>query len=83
MTYSSRSSGPEVASLSALTQLQAIKSQIFCRVLGNFTLSEQDVVDETYLFKGSQNSLVMTQSYTHDFQCVYQLERYPFDTQVG
>ena len=49
---------------------------------GNFTLSKQDVVDETYLFKGSQNSLVMTQSYTHDFQCVYQLERYPFDTQV-
>ena len=49
---------------------------------GNFTLSEQEVVDETYLFKGSQNSLVMTQSYTHDFQCVYQLERYPFDTQV-
>ena len=82
MTYSSRSSGPEVASLSALTQLQAIKSQIFCRVLGNFTLSEQDVVDETYLFKGSQNSLILTQSYTHDFQCVYQLERHPFDTQV-
>ena len=25
----------------------------------------------------------MTQSYTHDFQCVYQLQRYPFDTQVG
>ena len=49
---------------------------------GNFTLSEQKVVDETYLFKGSENSLVMTQSYTHDFQCVYQLERYPFDTQV-
>ena len=50
---------------------------------GNFTRSEQKVLDETYLFKGSENSLVMTQSYTHDFQCVYQLERYPFDTQVG
>ena len=57
-------------------------SQNGCRVLGNFTLSEQDVVDETYLFKGSQNSLILTQSYTHDFQCVYQLERHPFDTQV-
>ena len=50
---------------------------------GNHTLSKQKVLDETYLFKGSENSLVMTQSYTHDFQCVYQLQRYPFDTQVG
>ena len=50
---------------------------------GNFTRSGQTVLDETYNFKGKENSLVMTQSYTHDFQCVYQLERYPFDTQVG
>ena len=50
---------------------------------GNFTRSEQKVLDETYLFKGSENSLFMTQSYTHDFKCVYQLERNPFDTQVG
>ena len=50
---------------------------------GNFTRNWQGDLDETYLFKGSKNSLVMTQSYTHDFQCVYQLERYPFDTQVG
>ena len=49
---------------------------------GNFTRSGYEVLDETYLFKGDENSLVMTQSYTHDFQCVYQLQRYPFDTQV-
>ena len=49
---------------------------------GNFTRSDYHVLDETYLFKGEENSLVMAQSYTHDFQCVYQLERYPFDTQV-
>merc|ERR1711994_662613 len=41
-----------------------------------------EVLDETYLFRGDENSLIMTQSYTHDFQCVYQLQRYPFDTQV-
>ena len=35
-----------------------------------------------YFFKGQENSLIMTQSYTHEFQCVYQLEIYPFDTQV-
>ena len=49
---------------------------------GNPTLSGYEVLDEAYLFKGEENSLVMTQSYTHDFQCVYQLQRYPFDTQV-
>ena len=49
---------------------------------GNFTLSGHEVLDETYLFKGDENSLTMTQTYTHEFQCVYQLERYPFDTQV-
>ena len=41
------------------------------------------MLDETYLFKGDENSLIMTQSYTHKFQCDYQLERYPFDTQVS
>ena len=50
---------------------------------GNFTRSGYEVLDETYLFKGDENRLIMTQSYTHDFQCVYQLQRYPFDTQVG
>ena len=49
---------------------------------GDFTRGGYEVLDETYLFKGDENSLVMTQSYTHEFQCVYQLERYPFDTQV-
>ena len=41
------------------------------------------MLDETYLFKGEENIVIMKQSYTHDFQCVYQLQRYPFDTQVG
>ena len=50
---------------------------------GNFTQGGYEVLDETYLFKGDENSLIMTQSYTHDFQCVYKLQRYPFDTQVG
>ena len=49
---------------------------------GNFTRSDYEVLDEINLFKGDENSLTMTQSYTHDFQCVYQLQRYPFDTQV-
>ena len=50
---------------------------------GKFTRSGYEVLDETYIFKGEENSLIMTQSYTHDFQCVFMLQRYPFDTQVG
>ena len=49
---------------------------------GNFTRSVYEVLEETELFAGAENSLIMTQSYTYEFQCVYQLERYPFDTQV-
>ena len=50
---------------------------------GNFTRSRFEVLDESYLFKGEENGLIMTQSYTHEFQCEYKLQRYPFDTQVG
>ena len=45
-------------------------------------LSGPEFLDETEVFSGSQNSLVMNQSYTHTFQCNYQLVYYPFDTQV-
>ena len=49
---------------------------------GQFERSGSGVLDEIEIFKGSENSLSMVQSYTHKFQCVYQLENYPFDTQV-
>ena len=50
---------------------------------GNYSTSELNVLDETEIFKGSENSLVMIQTYTHTFQCNYQLSAYPFDTQVN
>ena len=40
-------------------------------------------LDETEIFNGSENSLVMVQSYTHEFQCSFKLQHYPFDTQVN
>ena len=49
----------------------------------NGTMRGLDFVDETEFFDGSQNSLVMNQSYTHIFQCNYELAHYPFDTQVN
>ena len=39
-------------------------------------------LDETEIFKGSENKLIMEQSYTHEFQCTFQLQHYPFDAQV-
>ena len=41
-----------------------------------------ETVDETELYKGEENSLVMFQTYTHDFQCIFNLKKYPFDTQT-
>ena len=43
--------------------------------------SEEDI-DEAEIFEGSENSLRMEQTYTHAFQCVLKLSKYPFDTQV-
>ena len=50
---------------------------------GNSTLSGLDVLDETELFSGDNNSLIMSQTYTHTFYCAYKLSAYPFDTQVN
>ena len=49
---------------------------------GNFTYGGLEMVDETQIFKGSENILIMGQTYTHRFQCSYELSNYPFDTQV-
>ena len=48
----------------------------------NFTRSGDEEVDEAEIFEGSENRLTMDQMYTWEFQCNYQLQRYPFDTQV-
>ena len=33
--------------------------------------------------EGAENTLTMTQTYTWEFQCKYELQRYPFDAQVN
>ena len=45
-------------------------------------MSGLESVDETEIFSGFENSLVMNQTYTYAFQCNYKLSYYPFDTQV-
>ena len=49
---------------------------------GSFTRSGVEVVDETEIFMGGENILSMQQVYTWQFQCKYNLQEYPFDTQV-
>ena len=49
---------------------------------GNFTRSEPNHLDEVETFEGEQNHLIMSQTYTHKFQCQYDFSLYPFDTQV-
>ena len=58
------------------------KTRVVVNRQGNFTRSKLDVVDEIEIFKGFENSLIMSQTYTHDFQCSYDFSMYPFDTQV-
>ena len=50
---------------------------------GSVTRSGLQELDETEIFKGEENRLRMQQTYTHEFQCIYQLMKYPFDTQVS
>ena len=50
---------------------------------GDFTRSGLDEIDEAEIFEGAENSLTMKQTYTHEFQCKYELQRYPFDSQVN
>ena len=49
---------------------------------GDFTRSGLEEIDEAEIFEGDENTLMMAQTYTHEFQCKYLLQRYPFDTQV-
>ena len=49
---------------------------------GEFVRSNLEVVDETEIYTGVENRLTMNQTYTREFQCLYELQRYPFDSQV-
>ena len=49
---------------------------------GQFNRSGIEEVDEAEIFEGKENTLIMPQTYTHQFQCKYKLQLYPFDVQV-
>ena len=59
-----------------------LKTKVVVKREGNFTRGGPDIIDEIETFSGFENSIVMSQTYTHRFQCAYELAYYPFDTQV-
>ena len=59
------------------------RTKVLVQREGELQRSGNEVLHETEIFRGDENSLSMMQSYTHEFQCVYHLTMYPFDTQVN
>ena len=43
--------------------------------------SDETVVDEINIFKGSENKITFDKVYTKTLKCIYELQLYPFDTQ--
>ena len=58
------------------------RTSVFVNKRGKFTRDHLSI-DETEVFSGTENNLIMKQAYTHEFQCVYNLNFYPFDTQAS
>ena len=59
------------------------KTIVIVKKEGDFNRNDLSFVDEAEIFRGSENSLIMNQTYTHEFQCLYNLKHYPFDTQAS
>ena len=70
------------SSTSSLPDLVKLPSLMTVTREGNFARSDVYDVDEAEVFDGAENRLTMYQTYTWEFQCKYELQRYPFDTQV-
>ena len=49
---------------------------------GNFTESSDVFVEEINIFAGGENKITFQQVYSKTFLCQYELQLYPFDTQV-
>ena len=49
---------------------------------GDYIGSMDDKVEEINIFEGQFNRITFEQVYTKTFKCTYQLQLYPFDTQV-
>ena len=59
-----------------------IRSQLFIKSQGSFIYAEEEITDETRVYKGNENPIFYTRSYSVYFLCDYDLRLYPFDTQT-
>ena len=59
------------------------KTNILVQREGESKMNMRSDIDEAEIFQGAENSLRMEQTYTHAFQCVFKLSKYPFDMQVS
>ena len=65
-------------------QLQdGVKTTLVVSREGEFTRGGLEIVDEVEVFRGTDNSLALSQTHSKRFQCQYRLNNYPFDTQVS
>ena len=64
----------------------AIDEYSLVRVLPNedfsYTNSDMEIAKNIFFFKGSENILELSRTYTVDFICNYNMALYPFDTQT-
>ena len=58
-------------------------SEVLITREGGFTSSGVDIIEERNIFLGSRNRITFQQVFTKEFECEYQLQLYPFDTQVS
>ena len=66
-----------------LNENDGLDTTIVVKREGNFVQSPIQSIEEIEIFEGKDNSLVMYQTYTKNFQCEYHLQAYPFDTQAS
>ena len=72
----------------AVRLMEGVKTTVTVSREGGFVRSGLEVVDEIEIFEGNPesplggNHVEMRQTYSKQFQCEYQLQRYPFDIQV-
>ena len=66
----------------AVQLLEWVKTTLVVSREGEYSRSGPTSIDEIEMFKGSENSLSLSQTHSKKFQCQYKLSKYPFDTQV-
>ena len=55
---------------------------VFIRRQGTYIVSEDEMAKTCYVFDGAENSITSRRVYSSDWLCDYDMQYYPFDTQV-